>query len=67
MKERQWLIDRRKELKLRQVDIADQLDITRSFYTQIESGIRQPSVKVAKKLGKLLEIDWTKFYEDIEP
>lgn len=46
-------------------EIADSLGlgITRQYYSMIEKGERRPSVKVAKKLGELLGINWTVFFE----
>lgn len=36
--------------------------ITRSYYTNIESGKRRPSPEVAQKIAEVLGFDWTKFY-----
>ena len=43
-------------------EIADLAGINRSFYTQIESGIRSPSVDTAKKIADALSFDWTIFF-----
>jgi DNA-binding XRE family transcriptional regulator len=34
------------------------------FY--IEHGVHKPKIKTAKKLGEILGVDWTKFYDDEE-
>lgn len=45
-----------------QEDVAEKSDITRSYYTMIESGKRTPSVNVAKRLASTLNTDWTFFF-----
>lgn len=62
--ERKWLKDDRNIQGLTHQNIADACNITRSYYTQIESGIRNPSVAVAKKITKKLEFDWTLFFNE---
>ncbi|MGK9183766.1 helix-turn-helix domain-containing protein [Priestia filamentosa] len=61
---REWLTRRRHELKLTQRDIAIEVGISRSAYSNIELGARRPSVQVAKNIGNLIDIDWTLFFED---
>lgn len=63
IKKREWLIALRKERNLKQSDVAELCNLNRSFYTYIELGVRTPSVKRAKKLGLVLEFEWTKIYE----
>ncbi|MFC4712274.1 helix-turn-helix transcriptional regulator [Planococcus dechangensis] len=59
------LISKRKELGYSHQDVADMCgaNITRSFYGLIENGNRRPSIEVAKKIAKLLDIEWTVFFE----
>lgn len=52
----------KKNLTMRQV--AEKVGITEAMYSYIESGKRHPSVKKAKLLGKILNIEWTEFFED---
>lgn len=47
-----------------QADMARHLDCTENYYHQIESGRRRPSPERSKLIGKLLDIDWTTFYDD---
>lgn len=54
--------NRRKELGYTQQEVADACNIDRAYLSLIESGKRVPSVKVAKRLGLKLEIDWTIFF-----
>ncbi len=61
-----WLIELRKSKSLKAVEIARELDISRARYCNIEKGRERPTIAQAKRIGKLLGFDWTKFYEDIE-
>ncbi|MFE4896606.1 helix-turn-helix transcriptional regulator [Peribacillus butanolivorans] len=63
MKSRQWLLDKRTKANLTQEEVATQADIKRPYYTQIESGVRSPSVKVAKEIAEIIGFDWTLFFE----
>ena len=49
-----------------QEQVASECGVQRTTITMIELGENKPSVELAKKLGKVLDIDWTKFYEDTE-
>ncbi|UQN27965.1 helix-turn-helix transcriptional regulator [Bacillus amyloliquefaciens] len=46
-----------------QEEVANQADIKRPYYSQIESGVRRPSVQVAKKISEVLEFDWALFFD----
>ncbi|OLN21929.1 transcriptional regulator [Domibacillus antri] len=59
-----FLIDARKSLNLTHQDVADYAKIKRQYYGMIESGDRNPSVKVAKKIAELLKVDWALFFEE---
>lgn len=59
---RQWLIDARESKGLTQAQIAKLIDTTVQTISNYETGFRQPKPDIAKKIGKILEIDWTKFY-----
>ena len=60
---RQWLQTLRLDKKLTQEDIAARAGIKRSYYTMIENGTRNPSVKVAKQLATVLGFPWTLFFD----
>lgn len=60
---RDWLLELRNEAKLTQEDVAIKCGFSREFYTQVESGNRNPSVKNAKLIAKLLGFEWTLFFE----
>lgn len=59
---RHWLIKQRGELT--QEKIAELARISRSAYSNIEIGKRDPSVDVAKRIASVLGFDWTFFFED---
>lgn len=62
MNHNRWLVDVREKQNLTQGKVAKLAGIERSYYTKIENGAT-PSVKVAKRIAQVLEIDWTRFYE----
>lgn len=47
-----------------QQELAKALGITRAAYTNIENGKRKPSVKIAKKLAVILDLNWVAFFDD---
>lgn len=54
---------RRNELGMSQMQVAQQVGIERSYYTKIENGLK-PSVKVAQSLAQVLGgFEWTIFFE----
>ena len=62
---RSWLINLRGEAT--QDKVARESGITQNFYSWIESGMRNPSVKVAKQIAATLGFDWTRFFDDQPP
>lgn len=46
-----------------QIEVCKAAGISQSFYSSIESGVRRPSVEVAKKIAEFLDFDWTLFFE----
>jgi len=47
-----------------QKDVAHLSGVKRPTYALIETGAREPSVPTAKKLSKVLGIEWTRFFEE---
>lgn len=47
-----------------QSEVAIASDLSRSMYTQIETGDRTPSVPTAKRIAEVLGFDWILFFED---
>ena len=60
------LKDIRKNAKLTQMQLANECGCERSTIGKIETGAIRPSVKLAKRIGKVLGVDWTLFYADEE-
>lgn len=63
---RTWLIAIRKEKKLSQKYVSEQVGITQPSYSNMERGKISPSVPTAKTIANVLGFDWTKFFEDEE-
>jgi len=59
---RRWLNRIRRESRKTQKQVADATGISRAYYTQIERGIRRPSVETAKRIADYLKFDWTYFF-----
>ncbi|WP_433958885.1 helix-turn-helix transcriptional regulator [Cytobacillus horneckiae] len=64
MNTRNWLFHKRTVANMTQEEVAKLADIQRPYYTQIESGVRRPSVKVAKRIGDILGFNWIIFFEN---
>lgn len=60
----EFLCRKRKEKNLTQQMVADEAGITKAHYSFIERGKRHPSPKIAKRIAKILDVDWTLFYKD---
>ncbi|WP_425426429.1 helix-turn-helix transcriptional regulator [Thermicanus aegyptius] len=54
----------RELMNMTQEQVAANARISRQYYGMIESGDRDPSVVVAKRIASVLNIDWTLFFED---
>lgn len=63
VRKRDWLIKIRKERNFSQAEIAKFVGVTPQMYNYIENNKRSPSTKLAKKIAKIFNFDWTKFYE----
>ncbi|WP_332649749.1 helix-turn-helix transcriptional regulator [Lysinibacillus sp. 54212] len=61
---RNWLKEIRSNRVKTQSEVADAAEISRSYYTKIELGLKTPTVEVAKKIANALDFDWTIFFED---
>jgi len=61
LRKRTWLIEIRGDRT--QEEVARQIGISRSAYSNIENG-RGLSVKLAKKIGNALNFDWKLFFPD---
>lgn len=59
---RGWLTELREAQGLTHNDVAVNANIARVTYTQIELGLRNPSVKTAKRIANVLGFEWTNFF-----
>lgn len=48
---------------LSQQELATKCGVIRQTISNIECGLSKPSIDLAKKLGEVLEVDWTLFFE----
>src|ERR1700719_2421018 len=62
---REWLSHLRKYKGMTQQQVAFSSFIDRSYYSQLESGKRNPSVNVAKNIAKVLDFDPLLFFQDV--
>jgi len=60
---RQWLKEMRDNRGLTQEEVAKLAGISRTHYTHLEQGNKNPSVTVAKKVAKALRFSWVLFFE----
>lgn len=56
----------RKGANLTQLQLSIECGCERSTIGKVEAGVITPSVKLAKKIGQVLNFDWTLFYKDEE-
>jgi len=56
---RTWLKELREKKRMTQSQVAENCEISRSYYTHIENGTKTPTVKVAKKIASVLDFSWT--------
>lgn len=55
---------RRIEKGVTQEKLAAEAGVTRQAISAFERGLSKPTVQTAKKIGKILDVDWVVFYED---
>lgn len=64
MEPRTWLQQERVKVNKTQEDVAIAAGIKRPYYTQIESGVRRPSVEVAQKIANCIGFNWVLFFDN---
>ena len=57
-------MDIREKHGLSQKYVAERAGISQPAYFNIEKGFRGVAVKTAKAIAKVLDFDWTRFYEE---
>ncbi|WP_411842154.1 helix-turn-helix transcriptional regulator [Salinicoccus sp. HZC-1] len=60
----QSLKERRTAKGLTQSDIAKLIGCSEQYYNMIENEKRIPSVKTAKEIGRVLNVEWVNFFKD---
>jgi len=50
------------ERKWSQNELAKRCGVERTTITKICTGVNQPSIKLARKIGEILEIEWSLFF-----
>lgn len=50
---------------LTQEEVATLIGVSKITYSSIESGVRNPSVDVAKRIGKALKFRWLMFFPSV--
>ena len=58
------IIRNRKERGKTQAEVAKACGMSRQYYSFIESGKRNISMKAAKKIAAFFGVDWKAFFED---
>lgn len=63
-KRRIWMIQKRLEKDLTQIELAKKVNVSNRTISEIERGNRHPSGKLAKRLADVLEVEMEMFYKD---
>jgi len=61
------ILERRKELKMTQKELAEKLNVTDKTVSRWECGINLPDVAMLKSIATVLDVNITYFYEDVQP
>ncbi len=60
------ILQRRKELKMTQKQLAEKLNVTDRTISRWECGVNLPDVETLKTVAKVLDVDIKYFYEDVK-
>lgn len=60
------ILQRRKELKMTQKQLAEKLNVTDRTISRWECGVNLPDVEMLKTVAKVLDVDIKYFYEDVK-
>lgn len=58
------LRNKRQAAGMTQQELADALECHRTTVTNIELGYIKPSVGMARRIAKVLDLDWTEFFNE---
>ena len=62
---REALRERRRAMGLSQADVARRIGVVTNYYSQIETGVRIPSLPVAMRLARLMGEDIAVLFADV--
>lgn len=65
---REWLREYRKASGKSQQEVAEEAQISQSYYAALERGIRGNRIAacIARRIAEVLGFEWTRFYEDAD-
>lgn len=53
----------RNRLGLTQKQVADELGVSKNYISDIETGLKKPGIKLAKKMAELTGVKWYEFID----
>ncbi|QSO48679.1 helix-turn-helix transcriptional regulator [Alicyclobacillus mengziensis] len=59
---RTWLIRLRHQRRMSQQQIAMRARISRNYLSEIECGVKNPSVDVSKRIAQVVGCEWIQFF-----
>lgn len=59
---RTWLIRMRHQRRMSQQQLAMRAKISRNYLSEIECGVKNPSVLVSKRIAQVMGCDWIQFF-----
>lgn len=60
------LCEQRKAKGYTQERLANEAGVVRQTISEIERGVNNPSIQLAQKIAKILEFNWSEFFEGNE-
>lgn len=54
-------VNERKRLGLTQKQLAEQLGVTKNYISDVETGLKNPGIKLAKRMEALTGVKWYEF------
>ncbi|MCF8563978.1 helix-turn-helix transcriptional regulator [Alicyclobacillus tolerans] len=59
---RTWLIRMRRQRRMSQQQLAMRAKISRNYLSEIECGVKNPSVIVSKRIAQVMGCEWVQFF-----
>lgn len=59
---RTWLIRMRHQRRMSQQQLAMKARISRNYLSEIECGVKNPSVIVSKRIAQVMGCEWVQFF-----